>query len=220
MPRTVLPAEAWEALLALPSAPEALSDAWTLTHADLALIRTRRGGPASALGLTAQIRALPACGRLIHPNEPLPAVVVEALGLQIGFTAGQIARYADRPAVTTLHHDAALRASGWRRKSRPVEAVLADALFERAKTTTEPHAVALALLEILRRQKIAASPPATLNRLAGEALGRAERWIESEIVGRLTRDQRHRLDALHDVDPDSGASPMALARRPPGRPGA
>lgn len=85
--------------------------------------------------------------------------------------------------------------------------------------TTNTSAVASALMDELRRQRIVAPGPSVIERLTGAVMLQAERHVALQLTRGLTAEQTTALDALLDRREGMPMSVLAWARQPPGAPG-
>jgi hypothetical protein len=85
-----------------------------------------------------------------------------------------------------------------------------------ALTTTSGLAVARALLEELRRRRIAAPGETVTERLVGAAMLQADRHVAKQLAGSLSSQQLAAADKLLDLRDGTNLSEFARARLPPG----
>ncbi|AWK88574.1 Tn3 family transposase [Azospirillum thermophilum] len=216
--RRVLTDAQTTALFALPTSEADLIRHYTLGPGDLAAIATRRR-PHNRLGFALQLCALRYPGRLVRPGELVPSAVVAFLAGQLDIDPGALADYAARAPTRYDQLDALHEAFGFRTFSRPDHRELSAWLVPVALATVSAATVAEALMAELRRRRVAAPGPTTVERMVATALLQAERHAAAKLGGALSPGQRAALDALLDNHQGTAVSSLAWARQPPGAPG-
>jgi TnpA family transposase len=148
--RRVLTDTQLEALFALPTAQADLDLHWTLSPADLAIVRSRRRDH-NRLGFALQLCALRYPGRPLRPGELIPDAALHHLADQLDVAAGTLAAYAARPQTRYEQLDDLRRLFGFIALERPQRRELLAWLLPVALATTRAPAVAAALMSELRR---------------------------------------------------------------------
>ncbi|KAA0675758.1 Tn3 family transposase [Roseomonas genomospecies 6] len=206
------------ALFALPTAEADLIRHYTLGPDDLAVIARRRR-PHNRLGFALQLCALRFPGRLIRPGELIPLMIVTFVAEQLDIDPGALADYATRAPTRYDQLDALRDAFGFRTFTQPDHRELSTWLVPIALATVSAIHVAEALMAELRRHRIAAPGPTTVERMVATALLQAERHAAAKLSGTLSPEKRTALDALLDNHPGTAVSSLAWARQSPGAPG-
>src|SRR5512143_934036 len=180
------------ALLALPDTEELVVRHHGLDAADLAAIGDART-PETRLSYALQLCALRYPGRHLRRGELLPAIMLDHIAEQIGVDAGVIAAFARRAPTRYDQLAAIKRRFGYRDLTRPLKAELEGWLATRALTTADARDL---LRQLLEHQRIVIPCASVIERLAAEAMHAADACATATITGKLTQEQRNKLDAL------------------------
>ena len=207
-----------ESLLALPTTEADLVRHWTLDRADLAAVDRRRGGH-DQLGFALQLCALRYPGRLLRPGELIPAEALRFVAAQLGAEPEALASYAARFQTRYEQLDALREAFGFTELGLPQRREILAWLLPVALATTGAPAIALALMEELRRRRVIAPGPFIIEHLVAATLVLAERHVAHQLTRGLTPAQAEALDALLRPKEGTPLSMLAWARQPPGAPG-
>ena len=207
-----------ESLLALPNTEADLVRHWTLDRADLAAVDRRRGGH-NQLGFALQLCALRYPGRLLRPGELIPAEALRFVAAQLGAEPEALASYAARFQTRYEQLDALREAFGFTELGLPQRREILAWLLPVALATTGAPAIALALMEELRRRRVIAPGPFIIEHLVAATLVLAERHVAHQLTRGLTPAQAEALDALLRPKEGTPLSMLAWARQPPGAPG-
>jgi len=207
-----------ESLLALPTTEADLVRHWTLDRADLAAVDRRRGGH-NQLGFALQLCALRYPGRLLRPGELIPAEALRFVVAQLGAEPEALASYAARFQTRYEQLDALREAFGFTELGLPQRREILAWLLPVALATTGAPAIALALMEELRRRRVIAPGPFIIEHLVVATLVLAERHVAHQLTRALTPAQAEALDALLRPKEGTPLSMLAWARQPPGAPG-
>ena len=190
--RTILTARQREALFTLPVDEPVLMRHCILSEADLAHVRRRRRSR-NRLGFALQLCAFRYPGRLLQPGELIPSAMLAFVGGQLGLTAEDMVDYATR-SETHYEHSAALqRLYGYRPFEGLAREEMAGWLMGAAEAARTNEALAIAMVEELRRRHIIVPAATTIERACADALVAAERRIIALIAGRLDDRVRDRL---------------------------
>jgi TnpA family transposase/transposase len=216
--RRVLTDAQLEALLALPTREIDLIRHWTLDAADLAVVE-RRHGHHNQLGFALQLCAFRLPGRLLRPAEAIPEAALRFVAEQIGVGAEALVDYAKRPQTRREQLDGLRATFGFRMFAPEHRRGIIAWLLPVTLATTNTSAVASALMDELRRQRIVAPGPSVIERLIGAVMLQAERHVALQLTRGLTTEQTTALDALLDRREGTPMSVLAWARQPPGAPG-
>src|SRR3954469_23655240 len=216
--RRVLTQAQLESLLALPTTEADLVRHWTLDRADLAAVDHHRGGH-NQFGFALQLCALRYPGRLLRPGELIPAEALRFVAAQLGAEPEALASYAARFQTRYEQLDALREAFGFTELGLPQRREILAWLLPVALATTGAPAIALALMEELRRRCVIAPGPFIIEHLVAATLVLAERHVAHQLTRGLTPAQAEALDALLRPKEGTPLSMLAWARQPPGAPG-
>lgn len=207
-----------EGLLALPTAEPELIRRWTLDGADLAAVARRRGEH-NQLGYALQLCTFRYPGRLLRPGEVIPDPALRFVAEQIRVGTAALTAYATRPQTRREQLDRLRETFGFRMFAPRDGRELLAWLLPVALATTSALAVATALMDELRRRRIVAPGPSTLERLVAATLVLAERHVAGQLIRDLTPQQADALEALLRPREGTALSVLAWARQPTGAPG-
>ena len=215
--RHVLTDEQLEELLALAASEPVLIRHWTLSPADLAAVERRRGDP-NQLGFALQLCAFRYPGRLLRSEEAIPVPALRFVADQLGVAPCSRTAYAARAQTRREQLDALRAAFGFAMFAPQHKRKLLMWLLPMTLGTTDAMAVAEALMDELRRQKILAPGPSVIERLVAAASMLAERHVAHQLTRDLSAAQAEALDALLTTREGTSISVLAWARQPPGAP--
>ena len=217
--RPVLSTAERDALLVIPAGSDELASYYTLSEADLSLVRQRRG-QGNKLGFAAHLSLLRYPGFVLTEETMVP----EAF---IAWIAGQIDVRPDAwlgvggNEETRRQHSRELRAFlgldsfGLNHYRDLVEEIASVALNTDKGAVLVEHA-----LEFLRSRSIVLPGISVIERACAQALTRANRGIFASLGEQLTPDCRKRLDGLLLRRPDSSLTEIGWLRQAPLRPNA
>jgi hypothetical protein len=200
--RSILSAAERERLLAVPDTPEDLIRHYTLSEADLAIIRQRRG-PANRLGFAVQLCYLRFPGIILGiAQAPFPPVL-KLLADQLKIAAEHWDDYGQREQTRREH---LLELQAW----------LGMTLFSAADYHRSVHQIAVlaqqtdrgivlaeALVERLRQERIILPALDVIERVCSEALTRGTRRVYEALTAPLLDQHRRALDGLLAVRQDT-----------------
>lgn len=201
------------ALLALPDSEAAVIAHHSLDAGDLAAIGTART-PTTRFGYALQLCCLRYPGRHLRAGELLPAIMLDHIAEQVGVEASVIADFARR-TPTRYDQLAAIKARfGFRDLSRPVRADLMTWLAEATMPVTDGCALLDRLLEKMRAERIVIPGISVVERMAAEAMHRAETDLITAVDRSLDAEMRRRLDTLVDGKVHDRQSRLSWLREP------
>jgi len=194
--------------------PRELVRHYTLSEADIAIIRRCRGDH-SRLGYALMLCYLRHPGRPLRISERPPAALVSFVARQIDVRPETIDDYLSseqnrRRHAAELQNRLRLRPFG----RRPA-AELASWLLPHAIENDRLAYLAELVMEECRQRRIAAPPPRSLERLCVELRYQARREIERRLTGALSAEQRRGLDALTERRAETGQSWLVWLRQMP-----
>ena len=166
-----------------------------LSAEDLAHVRRRRR-PQNRLGFALQLCAFRYPGRLIQPGEVIPEAMLSFVGGQLGVTSTTLLDYGAREATRYQHSAALQRIYGYLPFEGGVREEMRTWLIKAAECSRSNDDLAASMLGELRRRKVIAPAPSTVERLCADALVAAERIIATRIASRLESGLRERLTTL------------------------
>jgi TnpA family transposase len=201
------------ALLALPDTEELVVHHHGLDAADLAAVGDART-PETRLSYALQLCALRYPGRHLRRSELLPAIMLDHIAEQIGVDAGVIAAFARRAPTRYDQLAAIKRRFGYRDLTHPLKAELKGWLAPRALTTADARDLLQQLVFHMRAQRIVIPGVSVVERLAAEAMHAADARAAATITGKLTQEQRKKLDALVNGQARAMQSRLSWLRAP------
>ena len=162
---------------------------------------------------------LPLPRRLLRPGEAIPEAALRFIADQLHVDAATLATYAARSQTRREQLDALRGEFGFCMFGPGHGRDLLAWLLPVALATTSAPAIAIALMDELRRRRIVAPGPTVVERLIAAVLVVAERHVAAQLTKVLSAVQMDALDAL--LRPKEGTAPsvLAWARQPPGAPG-
>lgn len=182
-------------LLALPDSEAAVVAHHSLDAGDLAAIGTART-PATRLGYALQLCCLRYPGRHLRAGELLPAIMLDHIAEQVGVEASVIAGFARR-TPTRYDQLASIKTRfGFRDLSRPIRKDLMAWLTKMAMPVVDGRVLLDCLLAEMRQRRIVIPGISVVERMAAEAMHRAETDLIVAIDRSLDAETRHRLDTL------------------------
>lgn len=200
-------------LLALPDNEAMVIRHHSLDADDLAAIGTART-PATRLGYALQLCCLRYPGRHLRRGELLPAVMLDHIAEQVGVETDVITDFARR-TPTRYDQLAAIKVSfGYSDLSRPLRAELTAWLTTEAMPTVDGCLLLYRLLDEMRVRRIVMPGISVVERMAAEAMHRAEVDLVASIDGSFDVDMCARLDALIDDKVHDRQSRLSWLREP------
>ena len=185
---------------------------YTLSPADLALIRRSRGDH-HRLGYALMLCYLRHPGRPLRAGETPPAELVSFVADQINVFSSEFEQYSE---PNRQRHSVSLQGIFG---LRPFEVrhgnSLAKWLLPQAIENDRLFDLAAATVEECRRRGIIVPAPATLERICREVRHKAHREIQRRLTAGLSTEQRHGLDALTERRLETNQSWLAWLRQMP-----
>jgi TnpA family transposase len=174
-----------ELLLALPATEPDLIRHRMLNEADLAAIGRRRRDR-NRLGFALQPCALRYPGRLLRPGGIIPEAALRFVADQLGVDPATLSAYAARSQTRYEQLDALRASFGFVDLSPSRWREILRWLLPIALATTSAPALAAALVDELRRQRLVVPGPSVVERLVAAALVSAERHVAGQLTRGLT----------------------------------
>jgi hypothetical protein len=140
--------------------------------------------------------------------------MLDHIAEQIGVDAGVIAAFARRAPTRYDQLAAIKRRFGYRDLTRPLKAELKGWLATRALTAADARDLLRQLLEHIRSQHIVIPGASVIERRAAEAMHAADACATATIIGKLTPEQRTKLDALVNEQARAMQSRLSWLRTP------
>lgn len=203
---------------ALPVDSMELIQHYTLTEADLSLIRQHRGR-ANRLGFAVLLSYLRYPGWPLAPDAQPPASLLTFLSQQLQVDADCWPDYGEREETRREHLLEARAYLGLHPFGLKHYRQCLAALSELALQNDQSHPLAHELIHQLRQQSVALPPFPVIERLCAEAVTRANRRIYRTLTEPLSKTHQQRLKALLQPNETSGKSTvLTWLRQPPGVP--
>ena len=200
-------------LLALPDTEATVVRHHGLDVQDLAAIGVART-PATRLSYALQLCCLRYPGRHLRAGELLPAIMLDHIADQVGVDAGVIADFARR-TPTRYDQLAAIKSRfGFTDLSQPVRTSMMAWLATEAIPIIDGHILLDRLLNELRTRRIVIPGISVVERMAAEAMLRAEIDLVAAIDDALDTEMRQRLDTLVDDKVHDRQSRFSWLREP------
>ncbi|MEI7610799.1 MAG: DUF4158 domain-containing protein [Rhodospirillaceae bacterium] len=186
-----------------PTDPRELVRHYTLSAADLAMIRSCRGDQ-NRLGFALMLSYLRHPGRPLRIGEQPPSALVSFVAAQIDVLPEALAGYLNSERAIRRH------ATEWQTRlglrpygPRPAADLVQWLLPQAIENDRFAHLAAL-IMEECRRRRVVTPSPRMLERLCIEVRHQARREVHRRLTDRLSADQRRRLDALTERREDTG----------------
>jgi hypothetical protein len=204
-------------LFGVPIDRDALARLYTLDHADLALVMTRRT-PANRLGFAVVLALLRHPGLVPGLLWPPPAELVAYLAEQLGLDEAALDDYAYRPQTAGDHALELAAALGMRMPRRTDVPLMIEAAAAAAWPTDRGLPIAQGVIAALHAAGVTLPAPATIERagLAGRA--RARKRAIDALLQELSEDQIKSLDGLLAVDTQTSRTPLTWLKDLPAAP--
>lgn len=214
--KTILSPGQRAALFNPPGDRDTIERLYTLGPDDLAQVCRRRRG-ANRIGYAVQLCYLRHPGRALFPDELPSRDMLDLLAAQIGGSAEDFARYAER-APTLREHRAEI---GPYLGMRPFERSDLRAMLtlgqEVATSTDRGEPIVAAMVERLRHVRVVVPAASTLERVALIARAQARRVAHAGLIRDLTAEQELALAGL--IDPgEQGRTGLGWLREWPEAP--
>ena len=201
------------ALLALPNTETMVVRHHGLDAEDMSAIGIART-PATRLSYALQLCCLRYPGRHLRAGELLPAIMLDHIADQVGVDAGVIADFARR-TPTRYDQLAAIKARfGFTDLSQPVRTSMTAWLATEAMPIVDGRILLDRLLGELRTRRIVIPGISVVERMAAEAMLRAETDLVAAVDDTLDTEMRQRLDTLVDDKVHDRQSRFSWLREP------
>ena len=198
-------------LLGLPADEREIVRHATLRSEDLTLIAQRRGG-ANQLGFALMLVCLRHPARVLEANEMPPAALLSYLAQQLDVDAAVFTVYARRDQTRRTHLVELTRRLGLFGFDRAAFHTMVDWALSIAPSMRDPEAIAVALVEELRRRHILLPSLATLELMVRTAQRRAEAVVQHALTQGLSEQTRVALERLVASGPEAATSRLAWLR--------
>ncbi len=202
-------------LVAPPSDEGELIRRYTLSKADIAFVRQHRGDQ-NRLGVAVQMAYLWYPSRVLARDERPYPPLLGMLAAQLNLSTSMWDVYAERDQTRREHLQEIIERLQLVQFSRTFYRAIADWLLPIAMQTTNGMALAQAVVDELRKQRIIVPPVAAIERLCAEVSTRAQRQVFKLSTATLTDTQRTALDQLLERAQDRPVSTLAWLRQSPG----
>ncbi|MFW9620770.1 MAG: Tn3 family transposase, partial [Macromonas sp.] len=178
-----------------PDAKDDIIRYYTLSEADLSLIRQRRGD-ANRLGFAVQLCLLRHPGQGLLPHAVVPVVLLEWVGQQLQLDTACWPQYAEREETRREHLLELRPYLGLEPLSLMDYRQAVQAATELALQTDRGIVLATNVVEALRQRHIILPTLDVIERICAEAITRANRQIYAALSDPLSEDHKQRLDKL------------------------
>lgn len=196
----------------------------TLSEADVGIVSRRRSAT-NRLGFGVQLCLLRYPGRPLRPKERAPEKIVRYVASQLGADPRAMDSYAGwanggagRDTTRREHLAKIVAAFGFRAFDEEAHRELSAWLADVAAQTDSGLALVEALLEEMRRRRIAAPAISAAEGLAWEARRDAREEVARALTADLSGAWLEHLDALLETAPEATRSELVWLRQPPGAP--
>ena len=217
--RNLLTTAERSALLAFPSTEDEMIRHYTLSAADLVVIRQHRGGQ-NRLGFAVQLCALRYPGSALSPDAQAPEALLAFVARQLRVDRDLWSHYAQR-AETRREH--LLELQTWLALT-PFGAAhfrhFVVHLTDLARQTDQGIVLAHALLEALRHQHVIVPAVEIIERVCAQARTQGTRKIYAALTATLSVTHQQRLNDLLTLRENATTSSLAWLRQPSGPPNA
>jgi TnpA family transposase len=187
---------------------------YTLSDTDLAAIRRCRGDH-NRLGYALMLCYLRFPGRALRVGERPPAPLLMFVADQIEVLPDCIDEYLATERNRQRHAIECQEQLGLRPFGRLAAAEVTEALLAQAIENDRLSFLAGAVMQTCRARGIVVPSPAALERLCADLRHAARREAHRRLTGRLSAEQRKRLDALTEHREGSSLSWLAWLRQMP-----
>lgn len=215
--RSILSTTERESLLVLPDTEDELIRHYTLSEADLSLIRQRRG-EANRLGLAVQLCLLRHPGQGLLPDAVVPMSLLEWVGRQLRLDTACWSQYAEREETRREHLLELRPYLGLEPFSLAHYRQAVQAATELALQTDKGMFLATSVIDALRHRHIILPTLDVIERICAEAITRATRRIYETLSEPLSDAHRHRLDELLKRRDNGKTTWLAWLRQSPVKP--
>ncbi|MET4095737.1 Tn3 family transposase [Arthrobacter sp. UYCu712] len=217
--RSLLTAAERGQILAMPAGTEDLAAHYTLSDADMSLIRQRRG-EANRLGFAVQLCLLRHPGIALAEDTEVPPELVSWLASRLVVPADAWADYGEREE-TRQEHGREIRAYlGMSAFGIADFRQLVEHVGDVAAQTDKGLLLVEGARDFLQAKKVALPGVSVIERACAQALTRANRNIYATLCGHFSVEHRKRLDGLLLRRPDSSSTEIGWLRQAPLRPNA
>ena len=193
--RLILSAAERDSLLALPDTEDELIRHYTLSEADLSLIRQRRGQE-NRLGFAVQLCLLRYPGQGLLPDAVVPMSLLEWVGRRLRLDPVCWPQYAEREETRREHLLELRPYLGLDPFSLAHYRQAVQAATELALQTDKGIVLATSVVDVLRHRHVILPTLDVIERICAEAITRANRRIYETLSEPLSDAHRNRLDGL------------------------
>ena len=215
--RSILSTTERESLLALPDTEDEWIRHYTLSEADLSLIRQRRG-EANRLGFAVQLCLLRYPGQGLLPDAVIPIPLLQWVGRQLRLDTTCWTQYAEREETRREHllelrPYLGLEPFGLAHYRQAVQAAT-----ELALQTDKGIVLATSVVDALRHRHVILPTLDVIERVCAEAITRANRRIYDTLAGPLSDIHRRCLDDMLKRRDNGKTTWLAWLRQSPVKP--
>ena len=198
---------------------EELVEDWTLLDAERALLVGKWGS--TRVGFASLLKFFQRDGFFPSKRAQFPTEVVDFVAAQLAVPAADVDGYGWAGRTNAYHRGEVRAFLGVREcSSDDAERLTAWLATEVACAERSSDRVRVELVARCRAEQLALPTPPRIGRIVRSALARAERHLTSQVVDRLRRPVRQRLDNLisddHLIEGDSETSVLTRVKSSPG----
>ena len=197
-------------LFGVPDDHETMVKLYTLSRADLALVRAHRGA-ANRLGFAVQLALLRHPGFGLGAAEA-PQHLVDFMAAQIGVPASAFEGYGERAQTASDHAREAMTILGVRPSADDDVALMVDAAARAAWPTDLGVPIARGIVEVLRVGGVMLPTLGRIERVGVAGRARARKQAYDALLASASPAQLGRLDDLLVVDAITQRTPLAWVR--------
>ncbi|WP_426977746.1 Tn3 family transposase [Pseudarthrobacter sp. O4] len=212
--RSLLTAAERGQILAIPTDSEELAARYTLSDADMSLIRQRRG-ESNRLGFAVQLCLLRYPGMVLTDDATPPTEMVSWLASHLAVSSEAWGEYGSREETRQEHGREIRTYLGMSAFGITDFRGLVDHVSEVAAQTDKGLVLVESARDFLQTRKVALPGVGILERACAQALTRANRRIYSTLGDHLMTEHRKALDGLLLRRPDSSLTEIGWLRQAP-----
>lgn len=212
--RQLLTDEERNALLGIPTEPDAMVRRFTLSQADQEFVAGRHGD-ANRLGYATQLALLRHPGTVLANLDQPPEALVAWLAAQLDIPASAFAAYARRPQTMTDHARRLAARLGLRPPVAADLPLMIEAAAQVAWSTDRGEPIAAAVVAALRDAGVILPAAAVIERAAIAGRARARKRAAGALLHDLTPTQAAAVEGLLAADPRIGMTRFAWLKAMP-----
>jgi len=215
--RSILSATERDSLLEMPTSKDELIRHYTFDETDLSIIGQHRG-PENRLGFAVQLCYMRHPGVMMRADEEPFAPMLRMAAKQLKVPESCWAEYGRRENTRREHLVELQTIFGFQTfTARHYQSAISN-LVDQALQTDKGIVLAMALVDVMRAQRVLLPALSVIDRICAESITRANRRIHEALTDTLSADHRQRLDALLKRKEGSQKTVLAWLREAPAKP--